>query len=148
MTIDLNVEKITPRKGQIVYEIAPALHNVVVAGTQATPIVAGDFVKLNASSTNTACPEVLSAGASDAVFGIVKITPRKNSFVAGEKIAIAQSGDVIWCEAGASIAVGAELYHNADNEVVSSDPGSGTKCGIALTKATAKGDLVQVQIKL
>ena len=148
MTIDLNVEKITPRKGQIVYEIAPALHNVIVAGSQATPLVAGDFVKLNTSSTNTAAPEVLAAGASDAVFGIVKITPRKNAFAAGEKVAIAQSGDVIWCEAGAAIAVGAELYHNADNEVVSSDPGSGTKCGIALTKAANKGDLVQVQIKL
>lgn len=148
MALDLNKQKLEGQIGQIVYEICPDLHNIVVADSQATPLKAGDFVKLNTSSTNIDAPEVLAAAASDTVFGVVKVTPRNNSFAAGEKVAIAQAGDVILLPAGAAIAVGAELYHNADNEVVSSDPGSGTKCGIALTYAAAKGDLVQVQIKL
>lgn len=143
MALDLNVKNIQPIKGLTVYEVAPALHNVIVAsGT----LKAGDFVKLNTSSTNIDCAEVLSAGASDAVFGIVKFTPVKDSFGEGEKVAIAQSGSVVFCEASGAIAVGAELYHTAENKVTSSDPGSGTKYGVALTCATQAGDLIQVQL--
>ena len=143
MALDLNVKSIQPIKGLTVYEVAPALHNVIVAsGT----LKAGDFVKLNTSSTNIDAAEVVAAGASDAVFGIVKFTPVKDSFGAGEKVAIAQKGSVIWCEAAAAIAVGAELYHTAENKVTSSDPGSGTKYGIALTCAANAGDLIQVQL--
>lgn len=148
MALDLNKQRIDGQIGQIVYEISPDLHNIVVADSQATPLKAGDFVKLNTSSTNIDAPEVLAAAASDKVFGIVKPTPRNNSFAAGDKISVAKSGDIVLLPAGAAVAVGAELYHNADNEVVSSDPGSGTKCGIALTYAASKGDLVQVEIKL
>lgn len=145
MALDLNVTKISPIKGLTVYEVAPALHNVIVAsGT----LNAGDFVKLNSSSNNTNCAEVVGAGATDAVFGIVKMTPRKNSFGAGEKVAVAQTGDVVWCVASGAVSVGAELYHTAEHKVTSSNPGSGTKCGVALTKASNAGDLIQVQIKL
>ena len=143
MALDLNVKNIQPIKGLTVYEVAPSLHNVIVAnGT----LKAGDFVKLNASSTNIDAAEVVAAGATDAVFGIVKFTPVKNSFVAGDKVAIAQSGCVVWCEAAAAIAVGAELYHTAENKVTSTNPGSGTKYGVALTCAANAGDLIQVQL--
>ena len=144
MALDLNVKNIQPIKGLTVYEVAPALHNVIVAGD--ATLKAGDFVKLNTSSTNIDAAEVVAAGASDAVFGIVKFTPVKDSFGEGEKVAIAQSGSVIFCEAAGAIAVGAELYHTAENKVTSSDPGSGTKYGVALTCATSAGDLIQVQL--
>lgn len=149
MAINLNqFAPNTPLDGMYVYQAnLPQFHNVIVGATQATALASGDFVKLDTTSTNTNAPVALAAGASDVVFGVVSYNPRKNQWVAGDKIAIARSGDVIFKTAGGSIAVGAELYHNATNKVVSSDPGSGTKIGVALTPAAAEGDIIQVLLK-
>lgn len=150
MAINLNeFAPNTPLDGMYVYQAnLPQFHNVVVSASQGTALKAGDFVKLDTSSTNTYAPVALSAGASDAVFGVLSYNPRKNQWVAGEKFAIARSGDVIFKTAGGAVAVGATLYHTAGNKVVSSDPGSGTTIGIALTPASADGDIIQVLLKL
>ncbi len=125
----------------------PQLHNVIVSATQTTPLAPGAVVTLDAAATNPHAPVAKQAAVTDAIFGIVTFNPIQNRFRAGERIAIARDNDIVWLPADAAIAAGATLYFTADNEVTSTATAGNSIIGKALTPATAKGDLLQVELR-
>lgn len=151
-----------PVAGLYVYQAnLPQLHNVIVSASQATVIRAGSIVLLDGSSTNVDAPVIvdydLGAGKSGTPFGIVTYTPVKNSFVAGERVAVARENDIVWLPAGNAIVEGATLSLEQDTDadgnniytVVTLDTEAGTELpiiGTALTPASAADDMVQVEL--
>ena len=151
-TLSLNMfEPNVALDGMYVYQAnLPQLHNVIVSGSQSTALTAGNVVILDTSSTNTNAPVVLGADTDDVPFGIVTYTPVNSSFPAGERVGIARENDIIWKKADSAIAVGDAVGFKSDYTIEKANPASGVTAGtigIALTKASAKGDMVQVQLK-
>lgn len=141
----------TPVDGMYVYQAnLPQLHNVIVSSSQSNALKAGDIVVLDTASTNTNAPVCLGADIDEVPFGVVTYTPMTNAFVAGERVGIARENDIIWKTADSAIAVGDVVGFKSDYTVETASPGSGNTAGIlgiALTPASAKGDLIQVQLK-
>lgn len=136
----------TPVDGMYVYMAnLPQLHNVIVSASQATALKAGDVVVLDTASTNTYAPVCLAGSAGDVPFGVVTYTPMTNSFPAGERVGIARENDIIWKTADGAIAVGDKVAITSDMTVKTATTGG--VIGTALTPASAKGDLIQVELK-
>ena len=147
--MDLTAVKPQPIEGMRAYmPNAPQLHNVTFySGTSTDVTSAGQVVALNTSSTDVNCPVVIACASDGTPFGVVVYDAVKEHAKVGEKIAIAQSGDIIYLVAGSSFSVGAKLQFNASTRKVDDTTTSGNAyIGIALTPASAEGDLVQVQL--
>lgn len=139
----------TPIAGLYVYMAnLPQLHNVQVSANQTTPLSAGAVLTLDSSAVNTNSPVAKQAGVTDSVFGVLSYNPVQNSFGSGERISVARGNDIVWMPAAGAIAEGATLYFTADNKVTSTVTSGNTKLGVALTPAAAKGDFVQVELKI
>lgn len=139
---------ITPEKGQ--YALLPNLpqeHNVeFYSGTSTDTLPVGAFVKLYASSTNTDHPVATVCAVTDVPYGMVVYDVRKSSYAVGERFAVAKSGDVVWCVAESAVDVGDKLQFTTDWTVDDTATSTYAFIGVALTKAAAKGDLVQVKL--
>lgn len=125
----------------------PQLHNVIVSSTQTTALAPGAIVALDVTATNPYAPVAKQAAVTDAIFGVVTYNPIQNSFKAGERISIARDNDIVWLPAADAVTEGAILYFTADNEVTSTATAGNSIIGKALTPATAKGDLLQVELR-
>lgn len=145
--LSLNMfEPNVPVDGMYVYQAnLPQLHNVIVSASQSGALKSGDAVVLDTASTNTHAPVCLGASAGVVPFGIVTYTPVTNAFNAGERIGIARENDIIWKTADSAIAVGDKVAITSDMTVKTASTGG--VIGTALTPASAKGDLIQVELK-
>ncbi len=142
-------ERPQPVRGAYAYiPNTPHIHNAIFYSAEATDTLqAGDFVKLSATSTNTACPVVEKCAVADVPYGMVVYDCRVNANKVGDKIAIAQTGDVVWLVANAEIAVGSKVQTVADTIYVDDTTEAGNAyIGTAVTKANAQGDYVQVEL--
>lgn len=139
---------ITPEKGQ--YALLPNLpqeHNVeFYSGTSTDTLPVGAFVKLYASSTSTDHPVATVCAVTDVPYGMVVYDVRKQAYAVGERFAVAKSGDVVWCVAESAVDVGDKLQFTTDWTVDDTATSTYAFIGVALTKAAAKGDLVQVKL--
>lgn len=139
---------ITPEKGQ--YALLPNLpqeHNVeFYSGTATDTLPVGAFVKLYGSSTSTDHPIAVVCAVTDVPYGMVVYDVRKSSYAVGERFAIAKSGDIVWCVAESAVDVGDKLQFTTDWTVDDTSTSTYAYIGVAVTKATAKGDLVQVKL--
>lgn len=139
---------ITPEKGQ--YALLPNLpqeHNVeFYSGTSTDTLPVGAFVKLYGSSTNTNHPVAVVCAVTDVPYGMVVYDVRKSAYAVGERFAVAKTGDVVWCVAESAVDVGDKLQFTTDWTVDDTTTSTYAYIGVALTKATAKGDLVQVKL--
>ena len=139
---------ITPEKGQ--YALLPNLpqeHNVeFYSGTSTDTLPVGAFVKLYGSSTNTDHPVAVVCAVTDVPYGMVVYDIRKSAYAVGERFAVAKTGDVVWCVAESAVDVGDKLQFTTDWTVDDTTTSTYAYIGVALTKATAKGDLVQVKL--
>lgn len=142
----LTADSIKPVAGMYAYmPNKPQIHNAIVGGSSA--VVAGAFVKLDATSTNTVCPVVVPATATDKPFGVVAYDVRVASNAVGTKVAVAQSGDVVYLPCASAVVAGAKLQFNPATGKVDDTTTSGNAyVGIALTKGSADGDLIQVEL--
>lgn len=148
MALDLNRVNITPVKGLYVYmPNTPEPHNCIVSSSQATALVPGDILTLDATSTNPHCPVVVKADVDDPIYGVVPHDVLKNSYAAGEKCMAAIEGSYIYLVAAGAIAPGAELYFTSAGKVTSTATAGNSIIGTANTAAAADGDLVQVKLK-
>lgn len=148
MALDLNRPNITPVKGLYVYmPNVPEPHNCIVSSSQSTPLVPGDILTLDTSSTNTHCPVVKKADKDDVFYGVVPHDALKNSYAAGEKCMAAIEGSYIYMVAGGAIALGADLYTTSAGKVTSTATAGDSILGTANTVAGADGDLIQVKLK-
>ena len=145
---NLTGTSITPQKGQ--YALLPNLpqeHNVeFYSGTSTDTLPVGAFVKLYTSSANTDHPIAAVCAVTDVPYGMVVYDARKSSYAVGERFAIASTGDVVWCVAESAVDVGDKLQFTTDWTVDDTTTATYAYIGTALTKATAKGDLVQVKL--
>lgn len=145
---NLTGTSITPTKGQ--YALLPNLpqeHNVeFYSSTSTDTLPAGAFVKLYASSTSTDHPVAVVCAVTDTPYGMVVYDVRKPAYAVGERFAIAKTGDVVWCVAESAVDVGDKLQFTTDWTVDDTTTSTYAYIGTALTKATAKGDLVQVKL--
>ena len=145
---NLTATKINPEKGQ--YALLPNLpqeHNVEFYSATATDkLPVGAFVKLYASSTNTDHPIATVCAVTDIPYGMVVYDARKSSYAVGERFAIATTGDVVFCVAESAVDVGDKLQFTTDWTVDDTATATYAYIGTALTKATAKGDLIQVKL--
>jgi hypothetical protein len=124
----------------------PQIHNAVFTpATSGTTLAAGEAVVLDTASTNELAPVVQEWSTGKGVFGIVAYDARTSSYAAGDKIALAQSGDIVYMTVGASpIAVGAQVEYTASGCGTVSGT-SAAAIGTAVTYGPANG-LVQVQL--
>lgn len=147
--MELTATKITPIEGLRAYmPNQPQLHNVIFTSSTSTDVTsAGQVVALDTSSTNTDCPVVKACAANGVPFGVIVYDARKEHFKVGEKIAVAQTGDIVYMVAGAAVAVGGKLQFNATTRKVDDSTTAGNVfIGTALTPASADGDLIQVEL--
>lgn len=144
----LTADSIKPLVGMRAYmPNKPQLHNAIVGGNAG--IKAGAFVKLDSTSTNTACPVVIPAVATDAPFGVVVYDARVATNAVGSKVAIAQSGDVVYLPVAGAVNVGAKLqFDPATGKVDDTTTQGNSYIGVAVTKGSADGDIIQVELKL
>ena len=68
-----------------------------------------------------------------------------NALKAGERVGLARENDVIWKTANGAVAVGDAVTFDTDYKVGTASSGNVT-IGIALTPASASGDLIQVEL--
>lgn len=145
---NLTATSITPQKGQ--YALLPNLpqqHNVeFYSGTSTDTLPVGAFVKLYASSASTDHPIATVCAVTDIPYGMVVYDARKESYAVGERFAIASTGDVVFCVAESAVDVGDKLQFTTDWTVDDTATATYAYIGTALTKATAKGDLIQVKL--
>ena len=139
---------ITPKKGMYaLLPNVPSEHNVEFYSSTATDTLpAGAFVKLYASSTNTDHPIASVCAVTDIPYGMVVYDAFKPAYKVGERFKIAKTGDEVWCEAESAVDVGDKLQFTTDWTVDDTTNSTYAYIGTALTKATAKGDLVKVQL--
>ena len=137
-----------PAEGMYAYmPNKPHIHNAeFYSSTSTDTVTAGSFVKLYGSSTSTTRPVVAAAAVTDVPYGMVVYDVRKPAYKVGERFAIAKTGDVVWCVAESAVDVGDKLQFTTDWTVDDTTTSTYAYIGKALTKATAKGDLVQVEL--
>lgn len=118
----------------------------VVDSTQATPLTAGQPVKM--VTTSNGIPHIVAAASGDMILGFVKASPARNTFAAGKVVEVSYGNDVMYLEADAAINAGAfvNVTDFTDN-AVSAAAGNGSAVGVALEKASAAGQLIRVLLK-
>ena len=144
--INLNIQNITPFKGEVVHKVENVLRVRVAEGSSAT-LRAGSPVSL-VDHTGKVPAIDLNADVTALTFGHVIHQQERDEFTAGDFIEVATDGNVILMEAAAAFNAGTILEIVPAGEKVQTHATTGAmKIGLALQKATADGDLVAVLIK-
>ncbi len=114
-----------------------------VSSSEAGTLLAGDKVKIEDSAGGV--PKVLKIDAdTDVSFGVIGRNFINNNWVAGDAVEVSIDGTVIWQEAGAAIARGANVEAVSASGKVITSAGTNPILGKTLDKASADGDLVRV----
>lgn len=115
-----------------------------VAGDESTALVPGQLVKI-ADVAGGALVVTAVASDEDSVFGAVIYNVKDVNFPAGSAIEIAADNSVVYLEASAAIARGAQVMPIVTGaKVATATVGDHAIIGIAIDKAAADGDLVRV----
>ena len=116
-----------------------------VKSDESNPLVSGQKVKIVDSANGV--PEVTALEAdTDKVFGVVNYNMKDASFKAGAHVEISAFGNVIYLEASAAIARGADVMPVITGEKIATATEGKSVIGYAYDKATADGDLVRVML--
>lgn len=123
----------------------PQVHNAIFySATSTDTIAAGTVVRLSTTSTNTLVPVVELDAAASAPYGVVVYDARVQNYAVNDRVALAQSGDIVYMQVGTSaIVVGDQVTVTEGNLATKSS--SGTGIGTAITAGSANG-IVQVQL--
>lgn len=106
---------------------------------------AGTAVKLG--TYNDAVVITPITAATDAVYGIVPYSSKKDTWVADEEARVVIANAVVIMEASAAIAVGADVEMVPTGMKIATAT-TGTVVGVALEAAAADGDLIRVELKI
>ena len=153
MTVNLNINQqdILPIPGMIDIKTTEAgIITVMVDASQATPLKAGQFVKLVTSNTGP-YPKVAAAGQTDVAIGMIPYVVKDATFNAGDKMDIVFfGGDVIYVQATAvAITPGTQLESDTTGLLVQAYTSNKVR-GIALDyfAASAVGRMIQFPIAI
>lgn len=144
MTQTSNQFAMSAEKGQLTLDPNWATLNTQVSVNEAGTLVAGQAVTIE-DAAGAQIPVLAAAATTDAIFGFVTYNVRTDSYSAQDQAKIAKNGDVMYMEAGAAIARGADLEAVITGSKVQTQA-TGTTIGTALDKAAADGDLIRVLI--
>lgn len=98
------------------------------------------IVKLFSTDTVT-----VAAAATDTLLSVNKT----NITAAGQHVDIADIGEIVWCEAGAAVGIGARITSDASGRGVTAAPAAGTNngiVGIAMSVANAAGEYFRLVV--
>lgn len=116
--------------------------------SQATPLYAGDPVKIAATSTGKL--KVVAADATDKFVGFILYNPKHETAQAGDIVSVIIKDGVISCVTEEAIDAGTIVYYDAtDGSVTATPPASAqSRVGVTLEKTSAVegGALVAVLI--
>lgn len=147
-TFNMNQFAMTGLKGKIAAGPGNTLSVQVYAGSAATaaaPIVPGDFVKLVDVAANTIIVD--RAAVTDAIIGVVLVSPKKDGFIPLDNMEIAINGSIVNLESADAIARGADVEYTVSGAKVSTSAGTNTIVGVALDKASGANKLIRVLLK-
>ena len=133
-----NLLTVNNQKG-IVVSGSGLTQSFIIDSTVTGDLQAGQYVALNAAGN------LVEASGTTKGIGFVGINPTKG-FGAGEPQVVHMDNVFMDMEAGAAIDAGVELEVAANQKVIA-NAGVNAVCGIALTSASADGDMILVQIK-
>jgi hypothetical protein len=114
-----------------------------VASNEAAPLVNGQQVKLVDIIGGSPVVTAITSN-SDKVFGVVGYNIKDKNYQASQPVEILSFNSVVYMEASAAIARGADVMPVIAGQKVATASGGGTVLGIALDKALADGDLIRV----
>jgi hypothetical protein len=119
-----------------------------VYASSSSTLYGGTAVKLVDATASSYVIVVDKAAATDTIFGYIITDLKKNTKTAGDMVDVAIVGGkgIMRMEAGAAIAQGATLEIVASGDKVITNGGTNTNAGLALKKATASGDIIDVLI--
>lgn len=148
MVSNISLNQFSPNSkvaGMYAYQAnLPQPHNPIVSANQTTALNAGAIVTIDTAVAAPYAPYMKQAAVTDRIDGIVVYNPITNVFEAGDRIAIARSGDILTMPAAGAISAGVPVYFNASNQVTATATAGNSIVGIAWTSATAEGDFIDV----
>lgn len=131
-------------KGLVDLKLSHNTFPCVVASNESAPLVPGQAVKI-ADVAGGAIVVTAVTSDEDKIFGFVAYNNKDASFAASSFVEVASDMSVMYLEASAAIARGAEVqYVVTGAKVVTAATGSHSIVGTCLDKAAADGDLVRV----
>lgn len=145
MTQFINQFEQTPVKGLLSEAINDNMFDVRIDPASVATLNGGAPVKIVDVAGENIIVDLATLAADD-IFGFIPVTAKTNEYTAGDLTRAAINLSVMYMEAGAAIARGADLEILPAGVKVVTNAG-GTSIGRALDKATADGDLIRVLIK-
>lgn len=133
-------------KGLVDLQLSKNTFPCVVKSDESTPLVPGQGVKIADVAGGAIVVTALTAD-TDKVFGYVAYNLKDSSFAAGSFVEVASGLAVMYLEASAAIARGAEVMPVITGSKVATATAGKSIAGHALDKAAADGDLIRVLIK-
>lgn len=117
-----------------------------VDSTQATALIPGQAVTIVDSAGGV--PKVIAVSSdTDVVFGVVNYNIKNPSFAASMPVEISIGMNVVYMEASAAIARGADVMVVVSGSKVATATAGKAILGKAFDKAVNAGDLIRVQLK-
>lgn len=141
---------ITPQPGMYaLLPNQPILHTCLVSSDEATTLVPGAIVSLEAEAKdgNENVMVVKQAAVTDLPIGVVAGGTVKSAYTAGERISVYPTGSYVYMTASGAINRGVPLYFDANNQVTSTATGGNSVIGISMNAATAANDIIIVLIQ-
>lgn len=135
----------TTEKGMLSEAINTNLFNVRIDPASVATLSGGAPVKMVDIAGEQIVVDLATLAADD-IWGFLPLGVKTNEFAAGKFTRAAINLSVMYMEASAAIARGADLEIVPTGVKVATNAG-GTSIGRALDKATADGDLIRVLIK-
>lgn len=149
----MNVFTQAPILGQVDLIPSPNVITAQILKTSTAPAIqVGDAVKLVAGSSATILVDVCTGPTDGPVLGVIPYNERKNLYVAGDLIEVAQALTYVFLKSSAAIARGDKVTTTAST--TTADPTVATVTvvstqyvtGKAVDTATAANQLIRVQI--
>lgn len=147
MALNINQFAQTTVQGQLDLLFPGGVLSAQVDSTQATPLIAGQAVKM--TTTSGGLPKFVAlASNTDSTFGFVARNLKDASDAAYANFELAFTDSVMWMTSNAAIARNSNVEVVISNNTVITSAGINPVIGIALDTATASAQLIRVLIKV
>lgn len=147
-TLNINQFEQLPVRGQQDLKIAlSGVLSGIVSAAQATPLTAGDPVKLDSTVTMKGVPQFLFAGNSDVAHGYMILDPKAATVPTPNAMQVAMrfDGPVIWLLAAATVRPGFFVEQATGGGYDVQELAAGKLRGLALDYGTV-GQLIRVSL--
>ncbi len=136
----------TPEKGDLAFRMRQDTVSAVIDDTEATTLVAGQAVKLVATSKGLF--RVVAAGDEDIIFGFIARDFKDIDYVKGDRVTVTMPKGfaVVYMEANAAIPAYSDVAIVPVGVKVAVAAGAKTIVGKALDNAVAANELIRVQV--